>query len=357
MNNTNKAFVGLLASMYFANSSHALAQEQLTDISESLADEITLRWNLVDGRKFGTNALSFKEKVAATRGMATKEARVKCRKGASQFDRFCHQYGINQAKLNAGKIPKFADLTNPSGVCDFEDDLERLACLEQDCMFDYCLHRRDEYLATCVEAEGNHKRDKFTTVYDLDAMLGALQHNGGDWTAPTCDAYYDFKQGQEDEQEQNLEDLQEQIEQAEISIAGKYIGPDYALPLSNLELLGGSNTADNARGSMTVVWMDFFKLTHKVSLGVGQQVNAYFPIVDRSWNWRDGDGWQRTGFNEACKWVQATFRGMKGGMFEDDYVRIEAKCYKMKGEPDGTSIMSEIKQSFGDTAEIVDSVA
>ena len=55
MNNTNKAFVGLLASMYFANSSHALAQEQLTDISESLADEVTLRWNLVDGKKVGTN--------------------------------------------------------------------------------------------------------------------------------------------------------------------------------------------------------------------------------------------------------------------------------------------------------------
>lgn len=48
---------------------------------------------------------------------------------------------------------------------------------------------------------------------------------------------------------------------------------------------------------------------------------------------------------------------MKGGWLEDDYVRIEAKCYKMKGEPDGTSIMSEIKQAFGDTAEIVDHVA
>jgi len=29
----------------------------------------------------------------------------------------------------------------------------------------------------------------------------------------------------------------------------------------------------------------------------------------------------------------------------------------MKGEPDGDTLMSEIKQAFGDTAEIVDSVA
>ena len=78
MNNTNKAFVGLLASMYFANDSHALAPDQTfmvqgllfeqkhllerpADVPESLADEVTLRWNLVNGRKKGTNFLSYKE--------------------------------------------------------------------------------------------------------------------------------------------------------------------------------------------------------------------------------------------------------------------------------------------------------
>ena len=235
-------------------------------------------------------------------------------------------------------------------------------------------------------------------------MQGALLHNGGDWTTPTCDAYYEFlqrkvnqnnwdpqeqecqeevNQNNEDPQEQerkrqeeqerkrreeqerrrtavvnqNLMDLQADIGQASISIAGKYVGPNYSPPLDNLELLSGSNTYDNARGSMTVKWMDFFGTTHKVTVGVGQQVNAYFPIVDRSWFWWDGDGRQRTGFNEACKWVQATFLGTKGGMFQDDYVRISAKCYKMKGEPDGGSLMTEIKQMFGDTAEIVGHVA
>ena len=133
-------------------------------------------------------------------------------------------------------------------------------------MFDYCLNRRDEYLAACVEAEGNHERDRWTTVYDLGAMQRALQRNGGDWAAPTCDAYYDFQQELEREQQekvnQNLMDLQADIMQASISISGNYVGPAYALPLDNLELLDGSNTADNARGSMTVTWKDFFGTTH-----------------------------------------------------------------------------------------------
>ena len=106
---------------------------------------------------------------------------------------------------------------------------------------------------------------------------------------------------------------------------------------------------------MTVRWMDFFSTTHSVTVGVGQQVNVNFPLVNGSWAWLDGDGWERTGFNPACKWVQATFRGMEGRGWpfnEDDYVRIGARCYKTKGEPDAASLMSEIKQAFGDAAEI-----
>ena len=87
--------------------------------------------------------------------MKTK-AREKCKNRVKEFDRHCHQYILTQANLDAGRIPKYADLTNHRGVCDFRDDDEKLTCLEQDCMFDYCLHRRDEYLAACVETEGNH---------------------------------------------------------------------------------------------------------------------------------------------------------------------------------------------------------
>ena len=173
----------------------------------------------------------------------------------------------------------------------------------------------------------------------------------------SASAALELKLTETQQQANNLYDLNTSIANADISIAGSYIGPNYALPLSNLELLSGSNTWDNARGSMTVRWMDFFGTTHSVTVGVGQQVNASFPIVDRSWHWLDGDGWQRTGFNEACKWVQASFMGTDGGWWNDDYVRISAKCYKNRGEPDGGSLMSEIKQAFGDTAEITGHVA
>ena len=56
--------------------------------------------------------------------------------------------------------------------------------------------------------------------------------------------------------------IQKKIDEASISMSGGYIGPDYALPLSNLELLSGSTTYDNARGGMTVKWMDFLGTTH-----------------------------------------------------------------------------------------------
>ena len=50
MNNTNKAFVGLLASMYFANGSHALELlDPPSNVPGNLADEVTLRWKLVNG--------------------------------------------------------------------------------------------------------------------------------------------------------------------------------------------------------------------------------------------------------------------------------------------------------------------
>ena len=56
--------------------------------------------------------------MAATSGMETEAGKI-CRKGVRQFDRHCHQYWVTQADLDAGKIPKYADLTNTSGVCDF----------------------------------------------------------------------------------------------------------------------------------------------------------------------------------------------------------------------------------------------
>ena len=76
---------------------------------------------------------------------------------------------------------------------------------------------------------------------------------------------------------------------------------------------------------MTVLWEDFLGTTHSVTVGVNQVEQVNFPLVNSSWNWLDGDGWERTGFNGACKWVQATFLGKEGRGWpfnEDNYVRI-----------------------------------
>ena len=132
------------------------------------------------------------------------------------------------------------------------------------------------------------------------ALNAGLEHLGNF----RCTNGYVHKEG-EPTSEQPTETID--LSKANISIAGSYIGPNYALPLSNLELLGGSMTYDNARGSQNVRWMDFLGVTHSVTVRNEEQVNVYFPNVSGTWNWLDGDGWERTGFNEACKWIQATF--------------------------------------------------
>ena len=89
--------------------------------------------------------------------------------------------------------------------------------------------------------------------------------------------------------------------------------------------------------------MDFFGTTHSVTVSDHQHLKVYFPIVSGDWWWLDAEGWERTGFNDACKWVQADFLGMPGGWFEDPYVKIGARCFKNQGEPDADSLMTEIK--------------
>ena len=77
-----------------------------------------------------------------------------------------------------------------------------------------------------------------------------------------------------------------------------------------------------------------------------------------SWDWWD-EGKQRTGFNEACKWVYAKFSPvMPTGFpsYRDYAIRIEAKCFKFKGEPIGATAIDEIKKAFADTADIVDKI-
>ena len=109
---------------------------------------------------------------------------------------------------------------------------------------------------------------------------------------------------------------------------------------------------------MWVTWTDFYNVPHRIDFEKdhdANEIHVWFPVVGRYWNWRqsyDSSGWQRTGFNEACKWVNATFRPQRGDWFRDDSVRIDATCYKAKGEATGSSLIDEIKKGFSDSAEI-----
>ena len=104
---------------------------------------------------------------------------------------------IDEEKLAAGRIPKYANFTNADGECDYDaGSLEQLACLGQDCMFDYCIWRRDQYLDACVEADEIIDRDAWGDVYDFGEMHADLVSNeatDGEFDNATCDAYYVLK--------------------------------------------------------------------------------------------------------------------------------------------------------------------
>ena len=65
----------------------------------------------------------------------------KCRNGVEAFDAYCH--GDN-------KPWKYADYRNgDDGSCAYDHTNSQIHCLAQQCMFEYCLWRRDQYLDTC----------------------------------------------------------------------------------------------------------------------------------------------------------------------------------------------------------------
>ena len=70
------------------------------------------------------------------------------------FDKYCHQYNVRE-----GKDVRYADYTEAADNRDCmhwegDDDVptnEAAHCLAQDCMFDYCLWRRDVQLKKCED--------------------------------------------------------------------------------------------------------------------------------------------------------------------------------------------------------------
>ena len=92
-------------------------------------------------KPLGSDALKYQELADAgtDTGYCLKEARM--------FDAYCHQY-----KAKEGKAPRYADYTEAEDNREcgqWEDDESAAHCLAQDCMFDYCLWRRDEQRKQC----------------------------------------------------------------------------------------------------------------------------------------------------------------------------------------------------------------
>ena len=92
--------------------------------------EAIIRWGpKANGKgKVGTDAIA----KADLKGLPKT-----CKKGARQFDAYCHQYGN---KGTGRRAPKYADY----GDCgQYDGYLEQVHCEAQQCMFDYCIWRRN----------------------------------------------------------------------------------------------------------------------------------------------------------------------------------------------------------------------
>merc|ERR1712156_112795 len=109
---------------------------------ESMRGDNTPRFTEDDnGKKVGSDALNYGALEDA--GEATKY----CLKESQAFDKYCHQYNAKPNKVKYGDFTVGGDCT--SWEDDGEPTTESVYCLAQDCMFDYCLWRRDQQLDTC----------------------------------------------------------------------------------------------------------------------------------------------------------------------------------------------------------------
>ena len=139
-------------------------------------------------KPLGSDALKYQELADAgtDTGYCLKEARM--------FDAYCHQY-----KAKEGKAPRYADYTEAEDNREcgqWTDDESAAHCLAQDCMFDYCLWRRDEWVEDCEAAVENGtqmpSRPGWGQVYSYGNMHNDLL--AGDFTSDTCTEYYEVKE-------------------------------------------------------------------------------------------------------------------------------------------------------------------
>ena len=166
-------------------------------------DNWTARWspkerpNGKKPKKVGTDAL----KGADFREIENRQ----CKKGARQFDAYCHQYNVRDG--HPRKTPRYTDYRTEAGDCEFAgDDLSKLVCLGNQCMFEYCLYRRDEWIDECEENSGDLDLPKdepgWGDVYDYGNMHADLDTNedtDGDFVSQVCTDYYTFKDAKLDD--------------------------------------------------------------------------------------------------------------------------------------------------------------
>ena len=195
---------------------------------ESMKGKHELRWTLNESdKKEGTDAIDTAEAIEDG-------ARAICLRSVQMFDSYCHQYKVGEG---SAKAPKYADYTDESGSCNgWAETNEKAHCLAQDCMFEYCLYKRDEHYADCealadeweeaiadqgvvcskekkgtclktatvVDFRGSpektfmkvsrkhNKRPGWGQVYNYGNMHNELNSNtGGDFVSTTCDTYYE----------------------------------------------------------------------------------------------------------------------------------------------------------------------
>jgi len=135
-------------------------------------------------------------------------------------------------------------------------------------------------------------------------------------------------------------------------VFAQHKGPNYGKEIpSGCEYDDSSFTKDKARGGWTVTWTDRFNKKHSVTAPEKGSVTVRFPVTGPSWIWfqeRKGDEQQRTGFNPVVIWVEAQFYR------ENDYVRIEAKAYRLKGQAPDPGLWGEIKDRIEDVKKIAE---
>ena len=122
-----------------------------------------------------------------------------CAAVAYAFDRYCHQYDfLKESKADQTvdvmtTTPKYADFRLDDGTCNYDEHLSELQCLSQQCMFEYCLWRRDEWIDDCEAAvdagTAIPDRPKWGNVYNYGNMYNDLRA-ANSFESDTCLDYY-----------------------------------------------------------------------------------------------------------------------------------------------------------------------